>query len=391
MKSIFIPLLISTLSFSMTIEDAIDKSLDNHNVLKSINHNIESMKYQILKSDNLMDPDVSFTSNSLSSTEPMKYNSVNIKQKLPWFGKLNANKEYVTTQKNILINNYNVTKIDMAFEIYNIFYSIHEYKEKINLLKEFKNLNIQNENLYNLYAGADNSSHEKNMDSKITLSNINIKLEQYNNILHSLTAKFHYLTQIDINTIDYIDNMKIETVNIEQYLTNIDNNKKLKELVEKEALASKYIDIKELNLKPDPYVKFGYYNRNNFDNYNAVTIGFSLPIYGTQDSELQSARALELSSNAKTIDYKNQVKQNIQIEYGNLMQHYNIYNILSTDSLPHISHNIQLAQSKIENGGNLMQYIDLLNKKLLIEEKIVTNKYNYKKSKMKLQALIGEI
>ena len=226
------------------------------------------------------------------------------------------------------------------------------------------------------------------------LSNINIKLEQYKNTLNSLNSRFFYLTNSHAQNITNVDNNPTNIVKelpLNHFIQQIQNNKKLKEIKAHNTLTSQNVIIKELDLTPNPYIKLGYYNRSNFENYQAITIGFSLPIYGRENLDLQNAKALRLSSSSKVIDYINRLKQDIKIEYGNLMHSYNIYNILTKENLPQISHNIELAKSSIENGGSPFNYINLLNKKLLIQEQIVTTIASFKKSQIKLKSLIGEI
>jgi outer membrane protein TolC len=144
-----------------------------------------------------------------------------------------------------------------------------------------------------------------------------------------------------------------------------------------------------MEIHPDPYVKVGYFNRPDFPDYASVTVGMSLPLYGTERLNSEIARKEALSSVSASLDYKVFLKSEICTNYAQLKEAYRIYNIIQRKSLPQLRHMLELSSSAIEEGADLSTYTNILEQKLSLEEESISMKAKYQRTKAKLKALIG--
>ncbi|TET89186.1 MAG: hypothetical protein E3J96_01825, partial [Sulfurovum sp.] len=150
-------------------------------------------------------------------------------------------------------------------------------------------------------------------------------------------------------------------------------------------------ELMDLEIHPDPYVKVGYFNRQDFPDYASVTVGVSLPLYGTEKLNSEIARKEALSSISESIDYKAYLKSEIRASYARLTEAYRIYKIIQNKSLPQVGHMLELSSSAIKEGADLFTYTNILEQKLALEEESISIKAEYLRTKAKLKALTGEI
>jgi len=149
------------------------------------------------------------------------------------------------------------------------------------------------------------------------------------------------------------------------------------------------IHVKELNKYADPVVSAGYFHRNNFNDYANIGISFSLPLYGTQESHVQKAKKLLLASKSNIVDFDNLLDSKISQVYAKIESEYKVYNIIQKQSLPKIEHMFALSSSSIKNGNKLSIYIDLLERKLALDEKSIDAVASYNKDLAQLESLVG--
>lgn len=149
--------------------------------------------------------------------------------------------------------------------------------------------------------------------------------------------------------------------------------------------------IQDLNINPDPYVKVGYFNRTEFPDYASVTIGISLPLYGSEKLRSEAARKEVLAATSASLDYRSSLESEINTMYAKLNEAYQIYNIIQNESLPQLGHMFELSQSNIQSGGDMFAYTNLLEQKLALEEERASIKAEYLRTEARLKSLIGEL
>lgn len=382
---------------AQSIQQLIDQSIKKHSSLQTIQHRLSAMDERIEESQNFSNPDLSFTINDIQfenpsdrGLEPMQFNAIHFKQKFPWFGKLDARKTFTKAQKNLMLDSYEAAKITLAKEIRMASYTIKELEERIRIVNRYKAVAKQNIDLYTSYASTENKSHTSSMAASLMLAKIKIKYENYKMILKNQQAKLKYLVQRDASTVS--DPLEIKRPkSLESYLSNAQNNLNYHMKLSEQKIADANKVIQELSITPDPYLNVGYFNREEYPDYASVTVGISLPLYGSEKRKAEAARKESLAAASASLDYKSSLESEIAVMYAKLTEAYQIYNIIQNESLPQLEHMIELSQSGIQSGGDLFAYTNLLEQKLDLEEQRVSIKAEYLRTQAKLKFLIGEI
>jgi len=394
MRIILFTLLTAGLLQAQSIQQLIDQSIKRHPSLKTIQHRLSAMDERIEESQNFSNPDLSFTINDIQfddpfdrDLEPMQFNAINVKQKFPWYGKLDAKESFTKAQKDLIVDSYEVAKITLAKEIRMASYTMKEFEERIRIVKQYKAVAQQNIELYTSYASTENRSHTSMMAASLMLAKIKIKYERYTMILKNQKAKLKYLVQSDVSKIS--DPLEIKRPkSLESYLSKSQNNLNYHMKLSEQNIAEANKVIEDLSITPDPYLNVGYYNRSEFPDFVSVTVGVSLPLYGSEKHKAEAARKEAL---AASLDYRSSLESDICVMYAKLTEAYHIYNIIQNESLPQLDHMIELSQSGIQSGGDLFAYTNLLEQKLDLEEQRVSIKAEYLRTQAQLKSLIGEI
>ena len=128
---------------AQSIDTLIKLSLKKHPSLQTIEYRLSLMDERIAISQNLSNPELSFTLNDMQfgdflsrDLEPMQYQAINFKQKFPWFGKLDARKTYIQSQRSLILDSYETAKVKLAEEIRMTAYTLKELSERIKILKK---------------------------------------------------------------------------------------------------------------------------------------------------------------------------------------------------------------------------------------------------------------
>jgi len=397
MRIILFTLLIAGYLQAQSIKQLITQSLDKHPSLKTIEHRLLAMDEKISLSQNFSNPDVSFTINDIQfedpssrDLEPMQYQALNFKQKFPWFGKLDARKTYTEAQKNVILDSYETAKVKLAEEIRMTAYSIKEIEARIGIVKKYIDVSRQNIELYTSYASTESKNHTDSMNARLLLTKVKIKAANYKAILKSQKAKLKYLVQTQVHSISDKLSMK-KPKSLHFYLSKLENNPVYHMSLSQKNVADANREIQALDSTPDPYVKVGYFNRSAFNDYASITVGASLPLYGSEKLKTEAARIEILAAASASLDYRSSLKSDIETMYAKLIEAYTIYNILNNETLPQLEHMFELTQASIQQGGDLFAYTNLLEQKLDLEEESISIKAEYLRTQAKLKSLIGEI
>ncbi|MEA2048558.1 MAG: TolC family protein [Campylobacterota bacterium] len=382
---------------AQSIEKLIELSLEKHPSLQTIEQRLSQMNEKIAISQNISNPELSLTINDMPfddffsrDIEPMQYQAINFKQKFPWFGKLDAQKTYLEAQRSLILNSYESAKVKLAEEIRMNAYTLKEIEERITILNTYKAVAQQNIKLYTSYASTQNSSHTNSMSASLMLSKIKVRIERYKAIRKIQKAKLKYLVQENVHTISNTLLIK-KPKSLESYLSRLHDNPNYHMTQSQKDIASANQTIQDLNIHPDPYVKVGYFNRQDYPDYASITVGFSLPLYGTEKLKSQQARKEVLAASSASLDFKSSLESEIAVMYAKLTEAYMIYTIIENESLPQLEHMFELTQSGIQSGGNLFAYTNLLEQKLALEEEYTSIKAEYLRTQARLTSLIGEL
>lgn len=397
MRTILSILLLVNLVQAQSISRLVEQSLKKHPSLQTIKHRLTAMDERILKSQKWQNPDLSFTVNNIQfsdlsnrSLEPMQYEALNVTQKFPWFGKLKARKDVEEARKHLLLNSYDAAKVALALQIKITSYTVKELEARIYILRKYIQLAKQNIKLYTDTIATDSMSHAESITAELSLSKIEVRMERYSALLKVQKEKLAYLVQSKVGKID--DRLYISRLpSLKHYLSKMSNNPTYRMKDSKQKIAAANKALVDLEATPDPYVKMGYFHRNDFEDYASVTVGFAVPIYGTETLNSEIARKERLSARSDLLDYRSLLKSEIRSNYARLKEASRIYFIIQEKSLPQLSHMLELSSAAIEKGADLFTYTNILEQKLSLEEESIAVVAEYLRTKAKLKALTGEI
>ncbi|SFV60273.1 Heavy metal RND efflux outer membrane protein, CzcC family [hydrothermal vent metagenome] len=354
------------------------------------------MDDRITKSRNWSNPelvlninDIQFDDPTDRTLEPMQYQAINVRQRFPWFGKIDAREHFTRAQKNVILDSYDIAKVKLAEEIRSTSYTILEIKERIRIVMQYEKLTKQNISLYDAYTATDKMSHSNSMAAELMLSRLHIRKERYRAVLKSQEAKLAYLVQKKNTVVS--DRFRINKPrSLGYYLSHLGNNPAYHRTVSQTRVANANKEMQALEVNPDPFVQVGYFNRQEHPDYASISVGFSLPVYGSEKLETEAARKDALAAQSASLDYRDALESEIRINYAKMKEAYSIYGIIQNDSLPKLQHMFELNEASIESGEDLFTYTNLLEQKLdLVEERTVA-KAEYLRIKAKLKSLIGE-
>lgn len=390
---VLLPLWLGATQLSTLIENA--KS--THTSLEAIEHKLNALDDEFDASRNFANPelslsvsDIQFKDASNRSIEPMQYSAINIKQKIPFFGKRDANSDKVTAKKEKLSLTLEEAKVKLIERLKITAYTIWQVEEEIKITDEYIKLTNQTIDINTAYSSSDTKYNMGIMSAELNLSQLKIKKHKYESMREGLYKKISYLSAMDVRSLELSMKMD-EPKNLAYYedATTQNSSYKVKEANTAEANAD--LKVKELASYIDPSVQVGYYHRESFEDYMSVGVAFSLPIYGTEKSQEEASRKLMLSTKSEMDDFKNALNAEVEETYAKLLFAYKEYTIINNDALPQLNHMFELTSASIENGSDLFVYIELLQKKLSLDEQSIDAVASYYKTLASLEAMIGEM
>ncbi|MBU1657591.1 TolC family protein [bacterium] len=382
---------------AQNLNEIISHSLESHNSLRSIEQKISSFNDALELSQNFQNPELSLSIGDIQfkeplnrSIEPMQYTSLNIKQKIPYFGKRAANASLVNAQKDIVFSSLQEAKVALVKEIKITAYTIWELEQKLLIIDEYIKLAKSNIELSNAYGSSGESWHVEIASMQLSLLELNIKYSRMNSALKSLYAKLSYLGAKEIKSVQ-VDADVMQPKSLDTYAKDLLNNKsyakQFKQVQEKNSL----VKVKELDSNIDPFISVGYFYREAFEDYISVSVGAALPLYGSEDLNVQKARKEVLEAELNKTDVYEKLKVNLGEAHAELLSNYEVYLIISQRSIVELEHMIEVAESMLKNGKNLLSYTKLLEKKLSLDEQKFAAQAAYKRAEANIEALKGEI
>ena len=395
MRILFLYFLTAIVLQAQNINQLIKHATKKHHSLQSIKHKLDSMDERIEKTQKWENPNLSLAINDIQFRKPlsrdeekMQYQAINFKQKFPWFGKLAARKTLAQENKHVVLHSLEAAQVQLAYKIRITAYTIKEIEARKHILHRYMRLAKQNIKLYTDYIATDDMSHTRSVSTELTLAKIEIRIEKYKSLLKAQKEKLNYLVQKRISKIS--DKLRIKKPkSLEYYLKGMRKNPSYHRKVALSDVALANKSLVDLEKHPDPYVQVGYFNRIDFPDYATVSVGISLPIYGTEELNSEIAQKEALARKSEYIDYKALLKSEIRENYAKLTEAYHIYKIIQNKSLPQLQHMLELSTSAIEEGSDLFTYTRILEQKLSLEEERISIMAEFMRTQAKLKSLTG--
>jgi len=391
----FLSLALPVWLLAVPLEILIENAKNNHISLKTIEQRVSALDDDLDISQNFADPllslsmsDIQFNSLTDRSREPMQATSVSLQQKIPYFGKRDALSQKITAKKRVLELSIDEMKVKLTKAIKITAYSIWQIEEELKIIDEYFKLTKQNIELSSAYANSDSKSHMSIMSAEMTLSELRIKQSRLHGMLDGFYKKISYLSAMEVTKLELLltiqPHIHIDIFSKQKY-QNISYKRKLASL----KAAEKEIKLRELDKYSDPVVSAAYFHREKFNDYANLGVAFSLPLYGTQDLQIQKAKKISLAKKSEIADYDNLLSSKILEVHSKIEDAFRVYDIIHNQSMPQIEHMFELSSSSIKNGDELFIYINLLERKLALDEKSIAVVAAYNKYLAELESLVG--
>lgn len=382
---------------AVPLQTLIENAKSNHTSLKAIEQRVSAIDNEYAASKNFADPLVSLNISDIQlddisnrSIEPMQFTAVTFSQKIPYFGKRDALGNKIKAKKNKVSLSIAQMKVKIVREIKITAYSIWEKEQELKITDEYIQLTQQNIELYSAFTSSDSSSHMSIMSAEMSLSELRIKQSRLNSKLKGLYKKISYLSEMQVSSVEMdMKLFKPQPLEVYTKITPRNVTYKIKQATLK--VADLDTKVKELDSYIDPILSVGYYKRESFEDYVNVGVAFKIPLYGTQDEKTQMSRKLSLAAKNDIADYNNYLLSQIAATHAKLEDAYAVHKIIMHESMPQIEHMFELSSASIKSGDELFLYINLLEKKLSLDEKNIVVVATYHKNQAVLDALIGEM
>ena len=366
-KVVFTSLIFASYLFGTSIEDIVQKSLQNNFDIKSLENSIEIANFQIKQSKNWENPMLRFKANDIMLNKNYLNNQkeygIELSQAIPIGKKLEL--EESIAKKDKLLKEQTLQDIKLEFEskIYLYSYTILILENRLKLLNEYqKNLN-RLEELYTKLYSYDKVSLNEILNTQISKYDLQMKINELQTTKDNLYLSLEQISYEKINKID--DNLVLKDINRQQIEEQLIFHPKIQTL---QTTSQKYKDTAQLeDAKKFSSITLALeYMQNKEQDYANITMSMPLPIYNTENINKLKANLNTNETNNKLDSQIHNLRLQTKIYLNNLEQYKTNYKILQEKIVP-IKQKIQKVleefvgfdkESLKENLNSLNELID---------------------------------
>ena len=366
-KVVFTSLIFASYLFGTSIEDIVQKSLENNFDIKSLENSIEIANFQIKQAKNWENPMISFKANDIMLNKNYLNNQkeygIELSQAIPIGKKLEL--EESIAKKDKLLKEQTLQDIKLEFEskIYLYSYTILILENRLKLLNEYqKNLN-RLEELYTKLYSYDKVSLNEILNTQISKYDLQMKINELQTTKDNLYLSLEQISYEKIDKID--DNLVLKDINRQQIEEQLIFHPKIQTL---QTTSQKYKDTAQLeDAKKFSSITLALeYMQNKEQDYANITMSMPLPIYNTENINKLKANLNTNETNNKLDSQIHNLRLQTKIYLNNLEQYKTNYKILQEKIVP-IKQKIQKVleefvgfdkESFKENLNSLNELID---------------------------------
>ena len=366
-KVVFTSLIFASYLFGTSIEDIVQKSLENNFDIKSLENSIEIANFQIKQAKNWENPMISFKANDIMLNKNYLNNQkeygIELSQAIPIGKKLEL--EESIAKKDKLLQEQTLQDIKLEFEskIYLYSYTILILENRLKLLNEYqKNLN-RLEELYTKLYSYDKVSLNEILNTQISKYDLQMKINELQTTKDNLYLSLEQISYEKIDKID--DSLVLKNINKQQIEELLIFHPKIQTL---QTTSQKYKDTAQLeDAKKFSSITLALeYMQNKEQDYANITMSMPLPIYNTENINKLKANLNTNETNNKLDSQIHNLRLQTKIYINNLEQYKTNYKILQEKIVP-IKQKIQKVleefvgfdkESLKENLNSLNELID---------------------------------
>lgn len=366
-KVVFTSLIFASYLFGTSIENIVQKSLQNNFDIKSLENSIEIANFQIKQAKNWENPMISFKANDIMLNKnylnKQKEYGIELSQAIPIGKKLEL--EESIAKKDKLLKEQTLQDIKLEFEskIYLYSYTILILENRLKLLNEYqKNLN-RLEELYTKLYSYDKVSLNEILNTQISKYDLQMKINELQTAKDNLYLSLEQISYEKIDKID--DNLVLKDINRQQIEEQLIFHPKIQTL---QTTSQKYKDTAQLeDAKKFSSITLALeYMQNKEQDYANITMSMPLPIYNTENINKLKANLNTNETNNKLDSQIHNLRLQTKIYLNNLEQYKTNYKILQEKIVP-IKQKVQKVleefvgfdkESLKENLNSLNELID---------------------------------
>ena len=366
-KVVFTSLIFASYLFGTSIENIVQKSLQNNFDIKSLENSIEIANFQIKQAKNWENPMISFKANDIMLNKNYLNNQkeygIELSQAIPIGKKLEL--EESIAKKDKLLKEQTLKDIKLEFEskIYLYSYTILILENRLKLLNEYqKNLN-RLEELYTKLYSYDKVSLNEILNTQISKYDLQMKINELQTTKDNLYLSLEQISYEKIDKID--DSLVLKNINKQQIEELLIFHPKIQTL---QTTSQKYKDTAQLeDAKKFSSITLALeYMQNKEQDYANITMSMPLPIYNTENINKLKANLNTNETNNKLDSQIHNLRLQTKIYLNNLEQYKTNYKILQEKIVP-IKQKIQKVleefvgfdkESLKENLNSLNELID---------------------------------
>ena len=366
-KVVFTSLIFASSLFGTSIENIVQKSLQNNFDIKSLENSIEIANFQIKQAKNWENPMISFKANDIMLNKNYLNNQkeygIELSQAIPIGKKLEL--EESIAKKDKLLQEQTLQDIKLEFEskIYLYSYTILILENRLKLLNEYqKNLN-RLEELYTKLYSYDKVSLNEILNTQISKYDLQMKINELQIAKDNLYLSLEQISYEKIDKID--DSLVLKDINRQQIEEQLIFHPKIQTL---QTTSQKYKDTAQLeDAKKFSSITLALeYMQNKEQDYANITMSMPLPIYNTENINKLKANLNTNETNNKLDSQIHNLRLQTKIYLNNLEQYKTNYKILQEKIVP-IKQKIQKVleefvgfdkESLKENLNSLNELID---------------------------------
>ena len=366
-KVVFTSLIFTSYLFGTSIENIVQKSLQNNFDIKSLENSIEIANFQIKQAKNWENPMISFKANDIMLNKNYLNNQkeygIELSQAIPIGKKLEL--EESIAKKDKLLKEQTLQDIKLEFEskIYLYSYTILILENRLKLLNEYqKNLN-RLEELYTKLYSYDKVSLNEILNTQISKYDLQMKINELQTTKDNLYLSLEQISYEKIDKID--DSLVLKDINRQQIEEQLIFHPKIQTL---QTTSQKYKDTAQLeDAKKFSSITLALeYMQNKEQDYANITMSMPLPIYNTENINKLKANLNTNETNNKLDSQIHNLRLQTKIYLNNLEQYKTNYKILQEKIVP-IKQKIQKVleefvgfdkESLKENLNSLNELID---------------------------------
>lgn len=366
-KVVFTSLIFASYLFGTSIEDIVQKSLENNFDIKSLENSIEIANFQIKQAKNWENPMISFKANDIMLNKNyinnQKEYGIELSQAIPIGKKLELEESIAKKDKLLKEQTLQDVKLEFESKIYLYSYTILILENRLKLLNEYqKNLN-RLEELYTKLYSYDKVSLNEILNTQISKYDLQMKINELQTTKDNLYLSLEQISYEKIDKID--DSLVLKNINKQQIEELLIFHPKIQTL---QTTSQKYKDTAQLeDAKKFSSITLALeYMQNKEQDYANITMSMPLPIYNTENINKLKANLNTNETNNKLDSQIHNLRLQTKIYLNNLEQYKTNYKILQEKIVP-IKQKIQKVleefvgfdkESLKENLNSLNELID---------------------------------